>query len=175
MPILNPQQAYNLSKYEIEDYNLLKYFLTNLLQNASKHYTFNRKTMDIHFKFYYFLLNNMKKCFDFFGFSDEDANKFGELFNCYNNIYNSLFEILLSKRKNQSQSYPLIELDFAGYVKNSTKNEYVSIPEKTTRFFIPLHNSMLGLFICTENYAVLTFNNDFYNDNNIFFIVKVSF
>ena len=75
-----------------------------------------------------------------------------------------------------SENYNLIELDFAGYLSQTIKNENVYIPDIKSSFFIPFHGSEFGVFISTDSsYAVLTFHNNLINEDNLFLLGFLAF
>ena len=127
MPILNPQQAFNLLVFEIESINIDNDFLKKLLLTASKNYKLNRKTLDVYNKFLNFISLNMDIFFENFNLSDDDAQYFENLDE--NNIYSIIYQLLMAGHANPNQN--ISDSDNTDYSDYTQLSEFTGYSDTT--------------------------------------------
>lgn len=170
MPILNPQQAYNLIKNTNNSFDSLLPFLKSLLQIASDHYCNDLKNMQIYNQFLDFVGHKTKQIADFFNIGPY-MKTFANLDNC--NAYSLLINMIQSNKESdtKNKSFETYLLNFSGLLKQTVSNTKVNIPEDESFFYTPYYSQTFGWYISDKSYAVLVFNFDKSsrsNENEIF-------
>ncbi|KAK8878470.1 hypothetical protein M9Y10_005243 [Tritrichomonas musculus] len=171
MPILNPQQAFNITIATHKETNRLFFFLKALLPLASEKVFENRKMNKIHQRFSDFVFLNTTEVFDLFNFSEEDIFNF--LDSNEENMYKKIFNTIKQKNINpEKKGYPMTSLGFTGDLYQSIKNPDLILPDIQSLFYIAYFNDSIGIYISNDSaYAVISFK----KLKNIFLINLVSY